>query len=168
MEPGWLNQDDAHWASLPYQNGLCSSSWRKLFNPLPWSLCSSPCLPPSKNLCLRWDMEVGFVTLVLHLLRRWALRQVPHLPDGWLLNKPLSFTSVPAYWVLAFTVVGSRTYIPLQFSVTCLGQHRSREGPEGPEGPGWEFQLTLHSVTLWNIFKPWSRNTGCILQRIQT
>ena len=103
MKPQCLNQDEARRAITWLIGSDCAGLHVENLElpPLISWFCSP--LNPYKNLCLHWEVEMGFVT--------WA----PHLPGGGLwdvsppsfrqpapANKPLSFTPAPASQVLTF------------------------------------------------------------------
>ena len=77
------------------------------------SLVCSPLL--YKNLCLHWDMEMGYVTWIPHLWGDGICGTSPP-SSRWLTpkNKPLSFTSAPASQMLAFIAADNQTCFQLQ------------------------------------------------------
>ena len=122
VEPGW-HEAEMTWSRMTKPGWHTPDHrWPSLI-----SLFCSP-LPPYKNFCLHWGVEMGLERWVPHFPGRWALWHetpifkemgfetwVPGLPGGGHLNKPLSFTSTPASWVLVFIAPGSWPCVWLQW-----------------------------------------------------
>ena len=142
-KPGWRTPDH----HLPYPNGLCSSALRELFQPP--SLISFFCspLPPCKNPCLHWEVEMGFVT--------WAPPSSQEMDfEKWIPRLPgchhLKINHFPLHQHLplekAFIAAGSWNCFHLQFSVTLDG---TMGAPVRPGGPGLGVPTACGRLTPW-------------------
>lgn len=82
----------------PYwdQQGHCLH----IHSPSAWSFCSAFPLPSNKNLCLHWDVKMGFWGQKFPIFSK-----CPHL------NKPLSFSTSTCLTSLAFVASGSWTWV---------------------------------------------------------
>ena len=100
------------------------------FQPLSFTSVFCSPLPPYKNLCFHWHVEMGFETRAPHIPREMGLRQeLPTFQIAGIWKN--HFTSPSASWVLALKVAGSPTFVWLQVEV----------GKEGLNGDKIDFAL---------------------------